>query len=315
VRLDAIRSVARNDISGTGLGPTDDVPRRTLDLDSVASVRDRGLPDPIGANVIAPQAVVRGGGAAQLEAVRSVARDHVAGGHVGAPDRIVRCTIGDVDAVVRVAQGGGSGEVRSDEVPVHDIVGRAAAVEGEPLVAVARNQIGRSGCRATDRVAGSAGGDDDAVTAVAHIQQARRVRPDEVPHDPIACGAGAVDRDAIVRVSRDHIPCASIRAADGVVRRIHHVDAVVSIRPSDGARAIRPHEVALERVAPGRIQSDSVNLETADGQPADRAAAGGDAQTVRGARVDAVEFDQRRVRVTRLRRAIDDHRIGDDRQR
>src|SRR5262249_44054598 len=110
--------------------------------------------------------------------------------------------------------------------------------------------------RAADGVA--AGGDADAVAAVAQVGGAVRGGADQVALDGDGRGRAA-DLDAVAVVAADHVAGVGDRAADGHLVGVDDVDAVLGVAQVGGAVDVGPDEVALDLVArAGAVDPDAV---------------------------------------------------------
>ena len=307
-------AVSRNHIPCAGRRAADRVRGRTVDVNAAERVGQSGGPRRVRADGIPLHQIARRTGTQQVHAVQVVARNHVPRPHRRAADRVRRRVVSH-DAVERVAQVRGPRHIGADVVPPHQIACRTGTQQVHAVLAVARNHVPFAGRRAANRVRGRTV-DENAAERVGHRGGPRRVRPDVVPLHQIARRTGTLHLHAVPAVARNHIPCAGCRAADRVRGRIVDHHAVQRVARVQQSVDIDADVITLDEIPPSRLQDEPGPRKPVDGQPAHRAVAGGDRQTVdQCARRRAVQFDHGRAAKTWIRGAVDDDRVRHRRQR
>src|SRR5262249_13652792 len=154
--------------------------------------------------------------------------------------------------------------------------------------------------------------DRDADLAVAQGLSAADIGTEVIALHDVAgplTGSRPTDAHPAELITRDDVPVAGRCAADGVVVSVDlHAGGIAKAR-RDRAGGVGAEEVAGDDVVVA-VELDPGAVGPVDDQTAYRAVAG-DPQG-RVIDVAAVQLDERRAREARLRRAVDDHRIGDD---
>ena len=141
----------------------------------------------------------------------------------------------DVDSVLTVAEVGGPSRVQTNDVAQDDVRVRAGQDDGDPIVAVAADDVAgpcaRHGREATDCVALGPAADGDAVTDVAQSRRASGVRSDVVSGDGVVPGIFARQINATTAGFGDDVAGGDCSSADGVRLAAVDADAVASDGP------------------------------------------------------------------------------------
>src|SRR4029434_8135432 len=98
-----------------------------------------------------PRGRLSRGRAFDQDPVSAIAGDDIAGTYHRPADQVV-LGAKDVDAVVDVSDCGCPGGVRSDEVPLDDVVRRGLFGDVDPPLRIPRDDVARTGRRPSDRV-------------------------------------------------------------------------------------------------------------------------------------------------------------------
>ncbi len=263
----------------------------------MAAVRERRDAVGIGADPIALQreAAV---GAVDRDAVAGVARDEIVRDAVGAAPELRDATgVGDG----RRARG-----VRPDAVALDDEV--VAALRDDDAVArVAGDDVAVALVRAADRDALDVRAEHDAAAVRESVGAVRR-GADEVAGDRRSVGASC-EQDAVA-VAGDHVARTARRPADPGVGASH--DDPDAVRRRLRAGRVGADQIPFDDGAGAALDRDARAVEAVQDQPTDRHAARGDDEGVRG-RPDLAAAELHAP--GRLRRAVDEDRLADGRQR
>ena len=302
-------AVAGDDVSGPGHGAADEVPRPKGDFDAFVRIGQRGGANDIRADEVALDLIIVAAG--DENAVAGVARNEIARTRRGAADGVARSTAVDLHAVTHIAQSGRPRRIRADIVAGDDVARGGRAGDFNPRTRVARNHVPRAGGSSADGVVRSAG-DQDAVEAIGPGRAPGGVQADVVPFDDVARRT-RFQPHAPVGIAGNDVALGGGRPADDGIGRIgEHDSRAVGRRRVIGPKSEivglddRPVDACdLNAVAPGKA---------VDGKALDRHVVRGNVESVIRVR-SSLELDQRRARVTGLTCPVDDHGIGDRRQR
>ena len=231
-----------------------------------------------------------------------------------------------------------AGDVGADDVALDDVVVRVGVGDVDAVALVAQDDVAGGGRRPADGVEGRPAVDDDAAAAAAvlavaqqvarvvHDGRAGVVRPDDRAADHVLGGAHAREDDAVVGVGRDDVVGEDVAGGRAAVLALdrHAIGAValvdgVPIRIGAGRVGVGVDAdlVVVEDDVRGVVDEHAAGVEPVDGQGLDLRARCGDVQADgRAARIVADELDERvGAVVARLGGPVDDHRLGDRRQR
>ena len=242
--------------------------------------------------------------------VREVEGDDVfRAGRRSADERVART--GDVDAMDEVGESRAARSVYADVVALDDVV-RSPAAQSDPGPVVPGQDVACARRAAADDVAGGVV-QPDAILAVADRAGAAGVGADVVALHQVV--ARAVDVDAVDVVTGDDVAVSRCGSTDQIGIG-GHPDAVHVIAEVGVAGRVESDVVALDQVAAVAGDIDPGTVEPVDHQAPHGAVAREDGEPVHpGACQLPVQLDQRRAGKARLSGCVQNHRIGDHRQR
>ena len=164
--------------------------RAAIDIDTVERIGDGER-----ARRVEPDEVALDKGpvcshAPEKDAVIGVARDQIAGATGRAAQHIGTGFATEFDPRPTVAEGRATGDIHADVIAHHLVAVRVEAVDVNPLLIIARNEVAGRGGRTADDVRLRAVSDFDPGQAVADRRDAQRVGPDEVSSTMLAVVPG-----------------------------------------------------------------------------------------------------------------------------
>ena len=220
------------------------------DQHAVLAVGQRLGAGDVGADIVRLDHVGVGAGRLQLDAVKCVAGDDVAGGGRAAAHRVEARPGSDVQAVFAVGNGAGAGGVGADIIPFDHVVFGARTQDEDAQDRVAGDDVAGGGRGAAHRVEGRPADDLHAILAVGQRLGAGDVGADIISFDHVARGARRVEHDAVEGIAGDDVTRARRRSAHRVGSRPgDDVQAVDAVGDRRGPRGIGADKVPIHEVA------------------------------------------------------------------
>ena len=211
----------------------------------------------VGVNAVLRDRVTRPRGGTQFHPVAAAVGDRVPRTGYRTSDRVVVPAGRDEHASIRVAEVGGPGRIRPDEVALNPIAVRARVRQEHPMRAAATDDVTGPGSCAAHGVAGRALLDLHSGQSVAHHTAAIGLDPDPVPQHQISRCPDIQHVDAVEVVAGDHVASGNRRSADRVVgsSRIQ-LDPRESISHIEKTSGIGANAIPLDRVARGAAATE-----------------------------------------------------------
>ncbi len=253
--VDAVEMTARDDVEvrhrhaadGVAVGAADD-------LHAVKSVARASRVRGVDADKISLNKVVRGGAAADIDAILRIPGDGIAGPRRRAADGVVVGAADDLDAVKSVGQTHTARGVDADKISLNKVVRGVAVADINAVVRIARDDVlgGRS-CSADRVVRGTLV--NIHAFAIGDRRRASPVRADEVALDHAVRGKLQIHAE---KIAGDDVAGARRRVADGVVAcSPFDDDARAVVADGRGVRGVRSDQVSLNHIV--------IRVEAADG--------------------------------------------------
>src|SRR5581483_1334753 len=178
---EAVAALAGKHVPRAGVRPADRVVGRAVaNVDAMVGVPEALLAGRVRADVVAFHDVLGRSGSVELDSVE-VGRDDVPGARARAADGVLRRAVLDPHANLGVSERA-SALAEADEVPLDDVLLRAAPGDEDAGRRVPGDDVPRAGARAADRVATARHADPDSVRL---RRESPRGDADEVAPDPV----------------------------------------------------------------------------------------------------------------------------------
>ena len=273
VNAHAVAAVVGNDVARARARAADQV-HAGGGADAAVGISQRqpagGDPDAVAGHLVVAGVAKIGD---QLHAVISVRTNHVALARREAADQIAR-QVADEHAVVLVRQRRRAGDIRADQISLHDVAVRqrrgragirirrfpAAAADVHAVAQIAADEIPLSAARAADEV-GRAIRNVHAVKRVRNRRRAGRVHANVISENAVGRTANQPRAAAVIKcfaVARNQIALERVRAADDRARRVGHINAVVRVAQIRRARRVHADVISADEIVRRSGEPDAV---------------------------------------------------------